>query len=119
LTENTARFNIRIFNPRYNLGFPKENQMSKQYMDFFTAVRKVQSATRDLLIKRSQDKDPPTYQSARDAMIQLHTDWQGLMVAVKQHDIANLASKAAIKLAASAIKFAQDLGTVEPEKKGT
>lgn len=79
-------------------------------VDSFRVYRTVQHIVRDLANSRLEEEEPVEYPTPREAMLQLHGDWQDLVTAVRVHEIPDHAAAAAMRLAASAIKFAMDLG---------
>lgn len=79
-------------------------------IESFRVMKAVQDQINQLDDDRVGKGEPVDYLNARDAMVPLHTEWQDLMVAVKASDISGRGVKAAIRLAAAAMKFATDLG---------
>ncbi len=63
--------------------------------------------------QRKVRTEPRYFSAARDAMVQMHVEWQGLIMSVRSKDIQQYASVAALRLAAAAMKFAADLGDAE------
>lgn len=78
--------------------------------DSFRVYRTVQHIVRGLTKSRLEEEEPVEYPTPREAMLQLHGDWQDLVTAVRRHEIPDHAAVAAMRLAAAAIKFAMDLG---------
>ncbi len=73
------------------------------YRQVIAGIRKIEE-------DRVKDDSERCFTGAREAMLMMHCEWQDLMTAVKMHDIDNHAARAALGLAAIAIKFAADLG---------
>lgn len=78
--------------------------------DSFRVIRTVQHIVKDLCRSRLKENEPTDYPTPREAMLQLHGDWQDLLLAVRRFEISDHAAIAAMRLAAAAIKFATDLG---------
>jgi hypothetical protein len=79
-------------------------------IETFSVVKLVQQELRRVNDIRTKSKRPVDFVEPRESLIELHCRWQTLISQVRKANFEDEASKAAVELAAMAIKFVTDFG---------